>query len=310
MRRCGHGFSGHSNRCFGWHFGCWCGRCLLRTLKVRAWCRAVFAVGFGSSGCCVHIGLGFFAGVVLARFACTFAAVTAVTVTRAALTAFAVVVRRRTAFWGGLGFLSFGDHQLCFRGVVFAGGVVSLAAFATTLTTFATAFATAFAAFTATLATAFTAAFTTGCAFVAHFSAIGVQLGCGIAAAFVSAFIAVLATTIATAFTRGALACRTLCAFTTLSTLAACGAGFAFTQFVAAFCAVFSSAFTTTTTFAGCADFTGSTFAALTTAAITTTTAAIATAFTAFTITAFMAALAIATFAAFACFFVFLANRC
>ena len=56
---------------------------MLRTLKVRAWCRAVFTVGFGRSrgGCSIHIRRGFIVGVVLAWFTCAFTAVTAVAVT-------------------------------------------------------------------------------------------------------------------------------------------------------------------------------------------------------------------------------------
>ena len=96
-----------------------------------------------------------------------------------------------------------GDDHLGFRGVVFAGGaVVTLTAFTATFAALATAFTAAFAAFATTIAT--------GCTFVAHFSAVGVQLGRSIAASFASAFIAVLATTIAAAFTGRAITGRAI----------------------------------------------------------------------------------------------------
>ena len=68
-------------------FGCCCNRCccsLLCTFKVGAWRGAVFNSGFcgGHSGrVCIQVALSFLAHVVLAGFACTFAAVTAITVT-------------------------------------------------------------------------------------------------------------------------------------------------------------------------------------------------------------------------------------
>jgi hypothetical protein len=62
--------------------GCCCG--LLCTFKVGAWRRAVFTSGFCGwrrSCVCVQATLSILAHVVLAGFACTFAAVTAITVT-------------------------------------------------------------------------------------------------------------------------------------------------------------------------------------------------------------------------------------
>jgi hypothetical protein len=57
---------------------------LLCTFKVGAWRGAVFTSGFCGwrrSCVCVQATLSFLAHVVLAGFACTFAAVTAITVT-------------------------------------------------------------------------------------------------------------------------------------------------------------------------------------------------------------------------------------
>ncbi len=173
----------------------------------------------------IQVALSFLASAVLAWLACAFAAVTAVAVTRAALTAFAVVFRPCTTFLRCVGFLPLGGDHSGFGGTGIAGRGVCLAAFTTTLATFTTAFATAL--------TTFTAAFATGCAFIAHFGAIDAQLGLRIAAVFVSAFIAVVAATITTGFTGRTLASRPLCAFTTLRTFAACGTGFAFAQFIA-----------------------------------------------------------------------------
>lgn len=94
---------------------------MLCTLKVRAWCRTVFTSGLrGLSGLCgwrsgcgvgIQVALSFLASAVLAWLACAFAAVTAVAVTRAALTAFAVVFRRGTTFLRRVRILPFGgDH--------------------------------------------------------------------------------------------------------------------------------------------------------------------------------------------------------
>lgn len=73
--------------CSSNRFGCSSNRCccgLLCTFKVGAWRGAVFTSGFCGwrrSCVCVQATLSFLAHVVLAGFACTFATVTAITVT-------------------------------------------------------------------------------------------------------------------------------------------------------------------------------------------------------------------------------------
>jgi hypothetical protein len=65
---------------------------LLGTLEIRTWSRTVICRGFGAQaagfGCVFNWGL--FASGVLTRFACAFAAVTAVAVTRAPFAALVV----------------------------------------------------------------------------------------------------------------------------------------------------------------------------------------------------------------------------
>ena len=245
---------------------------MLGTLEIRAWGWAVF----GLCLCCglcgrghLGIALAFFAGCVLAGFASTFAAVAAISVARAALTSFAVVFSGGAAFWVGV--QAFAGDGFAFGCGVGWGRVVVGAALSLAFATIA-AFTTFAASFTAALATV-SSAFT-GRTLLAHFGAVGVQLRRGIVAVVTAAFAAITATFAGRTVTVDALG--SFGALTALSTLAAHGAGFAFTAFVAAFA--------TATVFAGCTDFTRGVFGAFATATATATIAAFA--FTPFAITA------------------------
>ena len=83
-RRCDRRWLRLCNFCLGGFNGRRLDRCsrLLRTLEVRAWCRAVFTgVGFGCRGCIAHGGVIVLTGLaVLACFAIALAAVAAITV--------------------------------------------------------------------------------------------------------------------------------------------------------------------------------------------------------------------------------------
>ena len=192
-----------------------------------------------------------------------------------------------------MGFVAFSGDHFGLGGLGIAGRSVCWTALTTTVTTLA-------ASFTAAL-TALTAAFASGCTLVAHFGAIGVQLGLCIAEA--------LATTLAAAFTRRTITCRSFGTFTPLSTFAACRTCFAFAQFVATFGTCLAAALTTSTTFTWRADFACRAFAALATTAVASTTATVTAAFTSFAIaTAFAGFVATLAVATFSCFFVLLAH--
>jgi len=159
--------------------GCCGGGCLLGTLEIRAWSRAVISLGFSALAGWLGgvITRGLISGCVRACFTRTFAAVTAVTVTRAAFAAF-TVFGCTSALCCGVGVCCLLATQSRFRSV----GFVDFARAALrALASFTAAFAT-------TLAT-FAAAFT-GLArgtLSAHFFALGIQFRWGIGAAFAQA---------------------------------------------------------------------------------------------------------------------------
>jgi hypothetical protein len=174
---------------------------LLGTLEIRTWRRAVIGRGFGAQaaglGCVFSWGL--FASGVLTRFACAFAAVAAVAVTRAAFAALAVF-GCVGAFGCGVavGRLVCARRWLSRAGV---GGVVRAAL--STLATFTAAFSGAFTPTLATFAATITA-FAWG-ALCAHFAAFGGQLGLGIAAAFAQVVGALAFGQVVTAWARAAI---------------------------------------------------------------------------------------------------------
>ena len=240
-------------------------------------CWAIFSGVSGKRRCGCGCGCGICTGSslrvitrwVLSVFAIAFTSVAAITVTRAALTAFTLVLCGGATFSCGC-VLTFCQCQI---------GRVGIARYSITLSTLTTlttlaALATFTAAFTTAFAT-FTAAFTAGCALTAHFGAVGVQLGLGFCTSFVFV-VAVVVATLATAFAWRTFTRRAL----------ALGA-------VAQFISAFTAGFATTTAFTRGTDFTVGTVVVFATATITTATAAIATAFTTLPI-ALVAALAVA----------------
>lgn len=159
--------------------GCCGGGCLLGTLEIRAWSRAVISLGFsalaGWLGAVITRGL--ISGCVRACFTRAFAAVTAVTVTRAAFAPF-TVFSCASALWCGVGVRCLVATQGRFRRT----GFVDFAR------TALSALASFTAAFTPALAT-FAATFTglTRGTFWSHFFAVGIQFWLGIGAAFAQA---------------------------------------------------------------------------------------------------------------------------
>jgi hypothetical protein len=256
---------------------------LLGTLEVRAWGRTVIGRGFGAhaAGLGGVFSWGYLACCVLTCFTCAFAAVAAVAVTRAAFAALTV--------FGGAGAIGCGvavGWIVCTQARFRRAGIGGLAwAALWALATFTSAFISAFATFAATIT-----AFAWG-ALCAHFAAFGGQLGLGIAAAFAQVLGELAFGRVVTAWARAAItaaftgrsitiwalaaftafttfrALTALRALTAFSALTAWGAGFAF--------AAFDAAFTTASTFAWRADFAGRAFAALASATIAASTAAI-----------------------------------
>lgn len=151
---------------------------MLGTFKIRAWRRAIVGRGIGTQTLGFDVVIaGDLVGRFLPSFASTFAAVTAVAVTRAAFAAFTVLCGAG-AFGCCVGVCSLVCAQGRF-GRVGIGGITCAAL---------RAFATLTAAFAPALAT-FAAAFT-GLAWSAlwpHFNALGIQFGLGIVAAFTQA---------------------------------------------------------------------------------------------------------------------------
>jgi hypothetical protein len=174
---------------------------LLGPLEIRAWGWAVIGRDF----CTLAVGLGgvIARGLIVCRvrtcFASAFAAVTAVAVARAAFTALIVLS------WAGTIVCRIGVSVLIcaqcrFRRLAIGGiAWAALSAFATFTAAFTCAFTPAFATFTAAI---------TGLAwgaFLAHFAAIGIQLGLGIAAAFAQAVGALAFSQVVTAWARTAI---------------------------------------------------------------------------------------------------------
>jgi hypothetical protein len=201
---------------------------LLGTLEIRTWSRTVICRGFGAHaagfGCVFTRGL--FASGVLTRFACAFAAVTAVAVTRASFAAL-IVFGCAGAFGCGVavGRLVWAQSWLSCVGI---GGIARAALRA--LATFTAAFSGAFTSTLATFAATVTA-FAWG-ALCAHFAAFGGQLGLGIVAAFAQVVRALAFGLVVTAWARAAItaafagrtitvgALAALTAFTTLRAFA------------------------------------------------------------------------------------------
>jgi hypothetical protein len=170
---------------------------LLGTLKIRAWGRAVISWGFGAHAVVLGgvFSWGYLACCVLTYFACAFAAVAAVAVTRAAFPALTV--------FGGAGALGCGvavARLVCTQTRFRRAGIGGFAwAALWALATFTAAFTSAFATFAATIT-----AFAWG-ALWPHFAAFGGQLGLSIAAAFAQVVGALAFGWVVTALARAAI---------------------------------------------------------------------------------------------------------